>query len=157
VAVRSTQRLPPNGSQVTYRYAGDTVSGMLHAAADTQPRTFQVILTEPAWEPLAPVSVLLPLEHLENGAVIRNPVWNQTGPGGDVTWRVTRIDSVGTVAVGDGRTIEAWHLTATVAAVANTVFRLAQTPKAPYYWWFAVDRPGLSREWTLVHWQALAR
>ena len=98
-AIRSTQRLPPNGSQVTYRYAGDTVSGMWQASADTEPRTFQVIFTEPVWEPLAPVSVLLPLERLESAAVIRHPVWNQTGPGSDVTWSVTRIDSVGTVAV----------------------------------------------------------
>lgn len=151
--IRSTQRLPPNGSWVTYRYAGDTASGTLRPSAAAEEREFRVVFDEPVWEPLLPVPVLVPLERWKPGTVLRYPVWNQVGPGGDVTWREMRVDSVGQVTVAGGRTIEAWHRTAITAATPNTVFRLWQTPEPPYHWWFVVERPSLTREWTLVDWE----
>ena len=156
-AVRSTQHLPPSGARVAYRYAGDTASGTLHPSAGAEARTFQVVFTEPVWDPLLPVSMLLPLERVESGAVLRYPIWNQAGPGADVTWRVARVDSVGTVVQGDERTTAVWHLTVTVAAAPNTVTRVRQIPGPPYFPWFVVERPGQTREWTLVDWEPYAR
>lgn len=151
--IRSTQHLPPTGARVTYRYVGDTVSGTLRRSSAAEAVELQVVFQEPVWEPLAPVSVLLPLERLGSGAVIRYPVWNQVGPGSDVTWSEMRVDSAGHPVAPAGRMVEVWHLTATLAAAPNTVTQLLQSPGPPYYWWFAITRPGQRREWTLVDWE----
>lgn len=154
--IRSRQHLPPSGAGVTYSYAGDTASGTLRRLTASEPREFRVVFDEPVWEPLLPVSVLVPLERLESGAVLRFPIWNQTASDDDVTWREVRVDSVGTAVVADGRTLEVRYLTVVVAAAPNTITRLRQTPDAPYYWWFVVERPTLTREWTLVDWEPFA-
>jgi hypothetical protein len=72
-AVRSSQDLPPSGARVSYRYAGDTVSGSLRRSAGSKEEDFKVVFHEPVWEPLAPVSVAVPLERLGSGAVICAP------------------------------------------------------------------------------------
>lgn len=155
--IRSVQRIPTSGFGVTYRYTGDTASGTLRSSGSSEPRAFQVVFDEPVWEPLAPVPVLLPLERLEHGAVVRYPIWDQrTGVADDVTWREMRVDSLGSVEVAQGRSMRVWYVTLSTANQPNTTFRLRRTPDPPYYAWFVVERPTLTREWTLVHWEPYA-
>ena len=148
--IRATQNAPPTGGQVTYRYAGDTVSGMLRSAAGAESRSFRVVLREPAWDPLLAMTILFPLERLPAGNSIRYPFWNQ-GPGDDVAWRHVRVDSTSSAAGAR----EAALLHVTVTAPASKV-RLHQSPMPPYFPWFIIERPGLTREWTLLDWQPFA-
>lgn len=157
-AIRSTQEVPP-GFRVTYRSAGDTVSGTVRSSAAAAPREFQVVFSAPVWDPLAPVTLLLPLERLEPGTLVRYPVWDQRpGVADDVTWSEMRVDSLGTIEIAEGRTAKVWHVTFTpLTSVPSTVFRLSRAPTPPYAPWFVVERPTLVREWTLVDWQPLTR
>lgn len=152
-ALRSTQRLPPSGGRVSYTFQGDTASGTLSPSADAEPSRFTVVFDDPFWDPLAPVPTLLPLEGFEPGTVIRYPIWNQAGSGGDVTWRTVRVDSMAPLEAPDGTTVDTWHLTWTTDATPGAVLRNLRRPEPPYGWWLRVERPGLTREWTLVDWQ----
>ena len=156
-ALRSTQHLPPSGSRVSYRFDGHTVSGTLQQSASTEPRQFEVTFDEPAWEPLTPVLWLLPFERLVPGTVVRYPIWNQTGPGDDVTWRTVRMGSIRPVRAPDGSAAEASSHTMTTDTEPGVVFRVLRMPEPPYLgWWLRVERPGLTREWTLVDWELYA-
>jgi len=155
-ALRSSQSLPPAGSRVAYRYEEESVTGTLHPAAGAEARDFQIFFDQPVWEPLAPLLVVFPLERVSRGAVIRYPIWNQTTSGDDVTWNVARVDSVGSTRSEAGRTVKTWHLTMRTAALPNVVIYLRRTPEPPFTWWLRVERPGLTREWTLVDWEPLA-
>ncbi len=150
-ALRSSQHLPPTGGRVSYRYEGDTASGTLRRGTTAEPRDFEVVFDQPVWDPLAPVNLLLPLERQEPGTVVRFPIWNQIGSGDDVTWTLMRVDSAGPAELADGSTVEAMHLTMRTLAAPNTLMRLRQT--ADRVWWLRVERPALTREWTLVHWE----
>ena len=154
-ALRSRQHLPPSGALVSYRFEGDTASGTLRRSASDEPRQFEVVFDEPAWEPLAPMLELFPSESLEPGTVLRYPVWNQ-GPGDDVTWRTFRMGSTQTLQAPDGSEIDAWSHTMTMDAAPGVVFRVLRRPEPPYWWWLRVERPGLTREWTLVDWEPYA-
>ncbi len=157
-ATRSRQETPPNGFRVRYRYEGDTASGTVRSSGSSEPREFRVVFEEPVWDPLAPVTLLLPLERFEPGAVVRYPVWDQRpGVANDVTWSEMRVDSLGTVEVAQGRSVEVWHVTyRPMASVPSTVFRLSRALQPPYAPWFVVERPTLVREWTLVDWEPFA-
>ena len=154
-AIRSTQQAPPIGGRVDYSYSGDTASGTLRASATTEPRAFRVVLDEPAWDPIVALTIVVPLERLASGTVVRYPIWNQAGSGGEVTWRHVRLDSMATLAEG-GRGAGEMHVTTTVVATPAMIVRLRQTPEPPYFPWFVIERPALTREWTLVHWERFA-
>lgn len=154
-ALRSTQHLPPSGTLVSYRFDGDAVSGTQQRSASDEPRHFEVAFDEPVWEPLAPMLVLFPFESLEPGTVLRYPIWNQ-GPGDDVTWRTFRMGSTQTVQAPDGSAIEAWSHTMTMDAAPGVVFHVLRRPEPPYGWWLRAERPGLTREWTLLDWEPYA-
>lgn len=155
-ALRSSQHVPPSGGRVSYRYEGDSATGTLWPSAGAGPRDFRVVFDQPVWEPLAPVLGLFPLERCPPGAVIRYPVWNQTGSGNDVTWTAVRVDSIENAARLNNPTIEACHFTLRTAATPNVVMRLWRTPEPPWGLWLRVERPGLIREWTLVDWEPFA-
>jgi hypothetical protein len=155
-ALRSTLNLPPSGSRISYRFDGDTVSGTLQSAS-AEPRSFKVVFDEPVWEPLTPVRWLLPFESMEPGTVIRYPIWDQTGSGDDVTWRTYRIGSIRSVRAPDGSAAEALSHTITTATAPGVVSRVLRMLEPPYVgWWLRVERPGLTREWTLVDWELYA-
>jgi hypothetical protein len=160
---RSTQQVPAGSGRgsyrVSYRYEGDSVSGRLQRPAGAEPRDFTVVFHRPVWEPLAPVALLFPLDRLAAGGALRYPIWNQVASGGqdDVTWYVVHVDSVGSAALPDGSTGKVWYLTQTTAALPNVVMRIRHIPAPPYGLWLRVERPGLTREWTLVDWQPFAR
>lgn len=151
-ALRSTQHMPPSGTHVSYRFDGNAVSGTLQRSAGDEPRQFEVVFDEPVWEPLAPMLALFPFESLEPGTVLRYPVWNQ-GPGDDVTWRTFRMGSTRTLQAPDGSEIDAWSHTMTMDAAPGVVFRVLRRPEPPYWWWLRSERPGLTREWTLIDWE----
>lgn len=156
-ALRSTQNRPPSGTRVSYRFDGDTVSGTLRQSVDAEPREFEVVFDEPVWEPLTPVRWLIPFAGLEPGTVVRYPIWDQTGSGGDVTWRTVRIGPMRSVRAPDGSAAEALSHTITTDAAPDVVFRVLRMLEPPYVGWrLRVERPGLTREWTLVDWEMYA-
>jgi hypothetical protein len=76
----------------------------------------------------------------------------------DVTWSEMRVDSLGSVETAQGGAVKVWHVTYTpIASVPNTVFRLSRAPRPPYAPWFVVERPALTREWSLVDWEPFTR
>jgi hypothetical protein len=156
-ALRSTQRLPPSGTRLSYRFDGDTVSGTLRQSASAESRQFEMAFDEPVWEPLTPVPWLFPFERLEPGTVIRYPIWDQTGPGDDVAWRTFRVGSIRSVRAPDGSPAEALSHTMTTDTAPGVVFRVLRMLEPPYLgWWLRVERPGLTREWALVDWELYA-
>lgn len=158
-ALRSSQHLPPSGGGVSYRYEGDSVSGTLRRSASAEPRDFRVVFDRPVWEPLAPVIQAFPYDRLAVGTVIRYPIWNQTASADedDVTWSVVQVDSVGSMALPSGSSMKVWYLTLRTVSVPNVVMHLRMTPEPPWAWWLRVERPGLTREWTVVDWERFAR
>lgn len=153
--LRLRQRIEPAGTRVSYEYRGDTVSGTLLPSAGAEQLDFEVVFEEPVWEPLAPVLLLVPLERLEPGTVVRFPVWDQRPGDNDVTWNFARVDSVGEGRLPDGSGIDGIHVTLTFAAAPGAVWRLWMGTGPVFARWFRVERPSLTREWMLVDWQPL--